>query len=169
MKANSFKELPIMRSIFYKGLAKTLIEESNGWVTEHYFKIQEDVNSKKVYLLVDKINEPIDVLKNPVIKVDVRNIGEKTKTLVLKWRRGEDFAYPIFSNQDFGDRIVTNAELLAVYHLGISLRDIWEGEKTPEKKGNLLLVILVIMSSILSFVTLMLLMQVADKVGVILF
>lgn len=169
MKANSFKELPILRSLFYKGMAKTLVEESNGWITEHYFEIKEDNESKKVYLMVNKVNEPIDELKNPEVKVDVRNISAKTKTLVLRWRRGEDFVYPVFSNQDFGDRLVTNSDLLDVYRLGISLRDIWDGNKAPEKKSNVLLLALIVFSLVISFVSLLLMLQVADKVGVVLF
>lgn len=169
MKANSFKELPILRSLFYKGMAKTLVEESNGWVTEHYFPIKEDSDSKKVYLMVNKVNDPIDRLKNPEVRVDVRNISAKTKTLVLRWRRGEDFAHPVFSEQDFGERLVTNADMEDVYRLGISLRDIWDGGKNPEKKGNMLLVVLIIFSLLISFVSLVLMLQVSDKLGIVLF
>lgn len=166
MKANSFLELPILRSLFYKGMCKTLVEESNGWVSEHYFKVVEE--DRKVLLEVYKPNEPIDNLKNPQILVDVRNISEKTKTMLLRWRRDEDYAYPIFSEQNFGDRLVTNADMEDVYRLGISLRDLLETDRPQEKKDNKLMVILIVFALILGVVNIAILIQVAEKAGVVL-
>lgn len=167
MKANSFLELPIIRSLVYKGMCKTLVEESNGWVSEYYFKVVEE--NRKVLLEVYKPDEPIDNLKNPQIFVDVRNISEKTKTMILRWRRDEDYAYPIFSEQNFGDRLVTNSDMEDVYRLGIAYRDLVEVDRPQEKKDNKLMVILIVFALILGIVNIAILIQVAEKSGVVLF
>lgn len=164
-RANRFLD-SVAHNLFYKNMALVFVEMPNKMVESHYYTLYTEAGADKLEVWKKEDNSG---LQNPTIKAKHRDLDANTKTTMYKWRYGEPYVLPVFSDEVLDKPFSTDAEANNIFALGVEWQKLLDGkkEKKPEDIPILVILCLAIMSGILLLVFVQ--FRIMDKLGVQLF
>ncbi len=163
-KAIPMLEMWLFRWIFYRKKCLIVIQRANGLVDFEYHKIN---SSNRVEIFSAKGDAKAN-LKNPVILGKIQSIHSSFKTPIFLWKEDEGYVTPIFTKQNFGEKVATDYDLLNTFDLGEDFANL----NTPSEKAKKSTdwgIYITIASMAIGLIIIFMLLSIADKLEVALF
>ena len=134
---STFELLPILRKLLYGENPHVLVKMPHGKYERHYYKI----NEKNELLVYGKTQDQEESLHNPVVrgKPTFDNDGR----FLLRWTYGDDFAYPLEEQKQFGETINTDLKIKKAFTIG-TMYAMRGGKKSPFDDPVMLAIIFVV-------------------------
>jgi hypothetical protein len=162
------KAIPILETSFfhqfaYGGQVLVFVEMPNKFIERHYYPVTDDARIK----IYDPNNK--EGLKNPEIKGYHRDMESDNKHLMFKYRWGQPFATPIFSDEVLQNPIATDEHLKKSFDLGIEWQKILDKGKVKSENPMQIILILLLIVGVICLINLGFSNGIAEKLGVKLF
>jgi len=153
-------ETSLLHEIFYGKKAMVFVEMPNRLIEKHYYSITKD---SRLGIFPSESEEG---LKNPEVRGFHRDIDADFKHYMFKWRWGEPYALPLFSDEVLNRPVATDTEIQRAWDGGMKWQQILDKGKGKKKDEFDLLLILIVIIGLLAIGDLWTTLKVSEKLGV---